>query len=330
MFTRKIAALVGLAGAAALFTVPAAAQLTEVNFGIIATESTANLKQDWQPLLDDMVKYTGMKVNAFFAPDYAGVIEGMRFNKVQVAWMGNKSGMEAVDRASGEVFAQIVYADGSPGYWSLLITHKDSPYKSLDDVLKNSKSINFGIGDPNSTSGFLVPSYYVFALNKVDPKSAFRTVRAANHETNLLAVMAKQLDVATNNTESWDKLKARFPDKIDDLRIVWKSPLIPSDPLLWRKDLDAESKTRIKHFFLTYGAGRDTTREQAILAKLTYKGFRESTNAQLIPIRQLELFKDKVKAEGDSSMNPAERKAKVGEIERKLADLNKQLAAIRQ
>ena len=39
----------------------------------------------------------------------------MRFNKVQVAWFGNKSAMEAVDRASGEVFAQMVAADGSPG-----------------------------------------------------------------------------------------------------------------------------------------------------------------------------------------------------------------------
>ena len=54
----------------------------------------------------------------------------MRFNKVQVAWYGNKSAMEAVDRANGEVFAQMVTADGSPGYWSLLIAHKDSPLKS--------------------------------------------------------------------------------------------------------------------------------------------------------------------------------------------------------
>ena len=83
-----------------------------------------------------MAKETGLKVNAFFAPDYAGIIEGMRFNKVQVAWFGNKSAMEAVDRANGEVFAQIVAQDGTPGYYSLLIAHKDSPLKSLDDVLK--------------------------------------------------------------------------------------------------------------------------------------------------------------------------------------------------
>ena len=60
---------------------------------------------------------TGLKINAFFASDYAGVIEGMRFKKVQIAWFGNKSAMEAVDRAEGEVFAQTVAKTASAGYY---------------------------------------------------------------------------------------------------------------------------------------------------------------------------------------------------------------------
>src|SRR5882672_3057772 len=302
----------------------------ELNFGIIATESAQNLKEDWQPLISDMQRRVGIKINPFFAPDYAGVIEAMRFGKVHLAWMGNKSGMEAVDRASGEVFAQVVYADGSPGYWSLLITHKDSPYKSMEDVLKNGKSINFGIGDPNSTSGFLVPSYYVFALNNVDPKTAFKTIRSANHEVNLMAVANRQLDVATNNTESWDKLKARMPEKIEQLRIIWKSPLIPSYPMLWRKDLDREAKGKIKGFFLAYGTGADAAREQQVLKKLTYSAFRDSDNSQLIPIRQLELFKDRTKLENDANLSPAEKQQKVAEINRKLSELNAQLAELKK
>ena len=76
---------------AAAAWVPAQAQSTnEINFGIISTESSANLKENWQPMIDDMQKRTGLKVNTFFASDYAGIIEAMRFNKVQVAWHGNK------------------------------------------------------------------------------------------------------------------------------------------------------------------------------------------------------------------------------------------------
>ena len=71
----------------------------EINFGIISTEAIINLKKIWDPFLADMEKGTGLKINAFFASDYAGVIEGMRFKKVQIAWFGNKSAMEAVDRA---------------------------------------------------------------------------------------------------------------------------------------------------------------------------------------------------------------------------------------
>jgi phosphonate transport system substrate-binding protein len=321
MLRRLIAAL-ALAGTAAL---AAAQDLKEINFGIISTESSQNLKQDWQPILDAMAKKTGYKINAFFASDYAGIIEGMRFNKVHVAWFGNKSAMEAVDRANGEVFAQMVNADGSQGYYSHLIVHRDSPLKSLDDVLKNGKNHSFGNGDPNSTSGFLVPSYYVFAMNNTDAKSLFKIVRNANHETNALAVANKQIDVATNNSENMEKIQERFPDKFKDLRIVWTSPLIPLDPLVMRKDLPEGAKTKLREFFYTYGQGGPQEKEALMkLSKLS--GFKESSNRQLIPIRQLELFREKTTLEASTNLPEAEKKAKLADINRRLAELNQQLA----
>lgn len=312
----------GLLAAAVLTSTALAQDLKEITFGIISTESTQNLKASWQPLLDDMAKKTGYKVNAFFAPDYAGIIEGMRFNKVQVAWHGNKSAMEAVDRASDEVFAQMVNADGTQGYYSHLIVHKDSPHKTLEDVLKNAKTLSFGNGDPNSTSGFLVPGYYVFAMNKLDAKTAFRVSRGANHETNALAVANKQVDVATNNSENLDKIKDRLPEKFKDIRIVWTSPLIPLDPLVMHKDLPAAAKQKIKDFFYTYGNGGQAEKDTLMnLSKLS--GFKPSTNAQLIPIRQLELFRERTKFEADANLPGAEKQAKVAEIDRKLAELAK-------
>src|SRR5688500_20408189 len=87
-----------------------AEDLKELNFGIISTESSQNLKPIWDPFLADMSKKLGMKVNAFFAPDYAGVIEGRRFGKVDIAWYGNKAAMAAVDSANAEPFVQTVAA----------------------------------------------------------------------------------------------------------------------------------------------------------------------------------------------------------------------------
>lgn len=315
--------LTGLAAAALVTLAPAHAQdLKEINFGIISTESSQNLKSDWQPLLEDMAKKTGYKVNAFFAPDYAGIIEGMRFGKVHLAWYGNKSAMEAVDRAGGEVFAQMVNADGTQGYYSHFVVHKDSPLKTLDDVLKNAKTLSFGNGDPNSTSGFLVPSYYVFAQNKLDARTAFKVSRSANHETNALAVVNKQVDVAVTNSETLDKIKDRMPGKFKEIRVVWTSPLIPLDPLVMRKDLPDATKQKLKDFFFAYGKGGQ--QEKEVLMKISkLSAFKPSTNAQLIPIRQLELFKERNKFEADATLPAADKQAKVAEIDRKLAELSR-------
>ena len=315
--------LAALTGAALIAINPAASQeMKEINFGIISTESSQNLRSDWQPILADMSKKTGMKVNAFFATDYAGIIEGMRFNKVQVAWFGNKSAMEAVDRAGGEVFAQMVNADGTQGYYTHLIVHKDSPLKSLDDMLKQGKNLAFGNGDPNSTSGFLVPSYYVFAQNKIDPKTFFKLSRSANHESNALAVANKQVDVATNNSENLEKLKEKLPAKFNDIRIIWTSPLIPLDPLVMRGDLPEATKAKVRDFFFTYGNGGQQEKDNLFkLSKLS--GFKASTNNQLTPIRQLELFKARNKFEADTTLAAADKQAK-------LADIDKQLALLGQ
>jgi phosphonate transport system substrate-binding protein len=299
-----------------------AAAAQEINFGIIATDAASVQRERWEPFFRDMERKTGLTVKSFYAPDYAGVIEAMRFNKVQVAWYGNKAAMEAVDRANGEVFAQVRFVDGSYGYNSLLITHQDSPYRTLEDVLRNSKSINFGIGDPNSTSGFLVPGFYVFAQNNVDHRTAFKTVRSASHGVNMQAVLSKQVDVAANNTEELDKLEKTRPDLFRQIRVIWTSPLIPSDPFVWRKDLDPAVKQKVRNFVLNYA--KSDPQEKKVLNNIYgYDGFRESNNDQLIPIRQLELFRDRRRTETDDKLSAEERTRQLAEIDRKLAALRK-------
>ena len=305
-----------------------AEELKTLNFGIISTESSSNLKGVWEPFLEDMSAKLDMEVKGFFAPDYAGIIQAMRFDKVDIAWYGNKSAMEAVDRAGGEVVVQTVAADGSPGYWSLMIVHKDSTnLNTVEDVLANAKDLTFGNGDPNSTSGFLVPSYYIFAKNGVNPKKAFKRTMNSGHETNAMAVANKQVDVATFNTESMARLQLTFPEKADSLKVIWKSPLIPSDPLVWRKNLPAQTKQKVYDFLMSYGTTGDE-KELKILADLQWAPFRASSNDQLIPIRQLEMFKQKAAIENDSLYSAQEKTEKLADIAAQLAGLDRRLAAL--
>lgn len=298
---------------------PLTAAADTLKFGIISTESSQNAAPNWQPFLAAMSERIGMKVEPFFATDYAAVIQAMRFDQIDLAWYGNKSAMEAVDRAGGEVFAQTVSDDGQPGYWSLMIVNRDSDLHSIDDVLANASELVFGNGDPNSTSGYLVPGYYVFAKNHIDPATAFKRTLNSNHETNALAVANKQVDVATFNTEGMTRLKITAPEKAEQLRVIWKSPLIPSDPLVWRTDLDDETKQKLRDFLFSYG---DTAEEREILARLQWMGFKESSNDQLLPIRQLALFKQRSEVAADQSLSDSEREQRLAEIDAGLDQLD--------
>ncbi|NYT65704.1 phosphonate ABC transporter substrate-binding protein [Alcaligenaceae bacterium] len=307
-----------------LYAAPTAG-LTELNFGIISTESSQNLKENWDPFLAAMSERTGLKIKPFFAPDYAGIIQGMRFDKVDIAWYGNKSAMEAIDRANGEVIFKTTAAKGDAGYWSLLITHKDSPINSVADMLANAKDLNFGNGDPNSTSGYLVPSYYVFAQNQVDANKIFKRTVNASHEVNALSVANKRVDVATFNTEAMQRLTTTNPDKAADLKIIWTSPLIPADPIVWRKNLPDATKQTINEFLTSYG---DTPKEMAVLNGLLWGKFQPSNNDQLLPIRQLEMFKLRSQLDTDSTLSDAEKDQRRLEIDAALATLDARMAEL--
>lgn len=319
-FSRVLAASALLAGSLAGM---AHADQPVINFGIISTESSQNLKSIWEPFLKDMSQQTGYQVKAFFAPDYAGIIQGMRFDKVDIAWYGNKAAMEAVDRAHGEIFAQAVAASGAPGYWSLLIANKDSKIDSLEDMLANAKSLTFGNGDPNSTSGYLVPGYYVFAKNNVDPVKAFKRTLNSSHEVNALAVANKQVDVATFNTEGMERLELTQPEKARQLKVIWKSPLIPGDPLVWRNNLSDEQKNKLRDFFFKYGANAEQKR---VLADLQWSKFQPSDDDQLLPIRQLELFKQRTDVANNANLGAEEKAAKLKALDEELAKLEKRMA----
>ncbi|MBH9379430.1 phosphonate ABC transporter substrate-binding protein [Pseudomonas aeruginosa] len=319
-FSRVLAASALLAGSLAGM---AHADQPVINFGIISTESSQNLKSIWEPFLKDMSQQTGYQVKAFFAPDYAGIIQGMRFDKVDIAWYGNKAAMEAVDRAHGEIFAQTVAASGAPGYWSLLIANKDSKIDSVEDMLANAKSLTFGNGDPNSTSGYLVPGYYVFAKNNVDPVKAFKRTLNSSHEVNALAVANKQVDVATFNTEGMERLELTQPEKARQLKVIWKSPLIPGDPLVWRNNLSDEQKNKLRDFFFKYGANAE---QKKVLADLQWSKFQPSDDAQLLPIRQLELFKQRTDVANNANLGAEEKAAKLKALDEELAKLEKRMA----
>jgi phosphonate transport system substrate-binding protein len=291
---------------------PKTAATDTVTFSILSTESAQNMEGYWAPILADMEKQTGLKVKPFFSGSYSALIEAMRFKQTDLGWFSNQSGLEAVRRSNGEVFARTFDDSGTDGYKSVIIVPKDSPIRTLDDLLKCDRTLDFGMGDKKSTSGTLAPMTYVFIPAGKKPETCFKTVLTANHQANLFAVAAGRLDAATNNSTAIGLNAARKEGQSDKIRVLWESPTLPEDPIVWRKDLDPAVKEKLRQFFLTYGQGTgpEAERQRANLARLSIGGFLPADDAHLLVVREMEALEALGLAQetGDAAKVAAARK----------------------
>lgn len=327
MNRRLILTLVASAAVLAGCGQPKTAERKEVVFSILSAESQSSAEADWAPFLADMSKAIGRPVTAFYGSNYTALIEAMRFKQTDLGWFTNQSGLEAVRRGDGEVFARSVNPSGVDGYEAVIIVKAGSGL-TLDKILACDKTLNFGMGDPKSTSGTLAPMTYLFAPRNIDPASCFKTVRSANHETNLFSVAGGMLDAATNNTASMDRLKLLDTDvarnTLKNVEIVWRSPRIPEDPLVWRKDLDPALRKKLGDFIFSYGVGDtpEAARQRAILEKIQTKPFVAANDSHLIPVREMEATGQLIEARNRKD-SAAEAKAQAA-----LAEIAKERAAL--
>lgn len=265
----------------------------DLNFSILSAESQQSAEADWAPFLDDLGKATGMTVKPFFATNYTVLIEAMRFKKTDLGWFTNQSGLEAVRRSGGEVFARSVNPTGVDGYEGVIIVRKGSGL-TLDKLLKCDRSVDFGMGDAKSTSGTLAPMTYLFAPRNIDPNTCFRTVKSANHEANLFAVGNGVLGAATNNTASMERMAMLNTDiakrTLRNVEIIWRSPRIPEDPMIWRKDLDPALKKKVSDFMFSYGVGDtpEAVRQRAVLVRIQTLPFKHADDSHLLTVREME------------------------------------------
>lgn len=266
----------------------AGAAPTELVFSILSAEGQASSGPLWQPLLDDMSRAVGVPVKPYFGSNYTVLVEAMRGNQTQVAWLSAKPALEAVDRAGAEVIARIVDPEGRDSYQSTLIVRAGSGI-TLEQVMACDKRFDFGIGDAQSTSGTLAPMTFLFNPRGIVPAQCFKTVRSANHQSNAFSVASGVLDVATSNTVNTVFLTRQNPQIAAQIEEIWRSPPIPESGIVVREDLDPALKEKVRSFFLTYGQGEgaEAERQRRILAGLNYSRFNAADDSYLNPVREM-------------------------------------------
>jgi phosphonate transport system substrate-binding protein len=210
----------------------------------VSSENEADRLARYKYMQDYLSEQLGVQVDFYSASDYAGTIEAMAAGKVHIGRFGTASYARAWRVTDGGVKAVLcdLNPDGSSGYHSVIWVREDSPYQSIDDLA--GKSLAFA--DPNSTSGYLVPTYYLTTAEDKAPNEYFgETGFAGNHEGAILALLDGTYDAAANwytneNRSNAQRMAAK--GMIDDskLRLIWKSPLITNGPFAVLDELPQE------------------------------------------------------------------------------------------
>lgn len=256
-------ALIAAVSTAAILAGAVSANAQDVfRIGILGGENEADRLRNFQCMIDKLPAAIGVKeVKLFPAADYDGVIQGLLGGTLDYAELG-ASGYAKVylkDENAVEPILTTVQTDGSTGYYSVMVARKDSGMTKLEDM----KGKKLGFADPDSTSGFLVPSVTLPAAIGTEIEKYFaETGFGGGHENLVLGVVKGDFDAGTTWSSGVGEFKdgytsgnlKKMVDKgildMDDLVQLWKSPLIPNGPVVVRSSLDEGVKGKFKEFML--------------------------------------------------------------------------------
>ncbi|PWV98879.1 phosphonate transport system substrate-binding protein [Hoeflea marina] len=261
MFKTLLLAAASLAALSA--SMPAHAEdLKEFRIGILGGENEADRLRSFQCMTDKLPEVLGVeKVSLFPAADYDGVIQGLLGGTLDYAELG-ASGYAKIyleNKDAVEPILTTVQTDGSKGYHSVMVARADSDIKTLADM----KGKKLGFADPDSTSGYLIPSVTLPADIGAPVDQFFASTGfGGGHEQLVLEVLKGTFDAGTTWASGVGDFKDGYTSgnlrkmvdkgvlKMDDLVELWQSPLIPNGPIVVRTSMDADMKTKFKDFMV--------------------------------------------------------------------------------
>ena len=247
-----------------------------VRIGVIPTVSSTEVSEMWKPVLKYLSHRLGVRFRLYTASDYAGIIEAMRFKKIEIAYFGPKSYVEAHDRANAWAIVREKGLDGSTGYYSIIITKKDSGLSSIRDL----RGKVFAFNDPNSTSGYLVPmSYFLTKLNIVPEEYFSRVIFSGSHEASIMAVKTGKVDAASTNNLDLARVISFGKASKEDFNVIWRSKLIPGAPIAVRGDLPYDFVQKLRKAFLEIPS--------RVLKGLRITGYVQTDDSDYDPIREI-------------------------------------------
>jgi len=236
LIARSALSLALMLGAAASFA-------DTLRISAIPDEAPTELQRKFKPLGEYLEKETGLKVQFTPVSDYAAVVEGLAAKKIDMAWLGGFTYVQAKLRTQGGA-TPIVQRAEDEKFTSKFIVPADSPAKTLGDL----KGKNFAFGSPSSTSGHLMPRFFMLK-DGIDPDKDFKNVAFSGaHDATVAFVASGKADGGALNASVLDKLLEKGDANAKRVKVIATTPpyydynwtVRPSlDPALVKKLTDA-------------------------------------------------------------------------------------------
>ncbi|SFN09770.1 putative selenate ABC transporter substrate-binding protein [Variovorax sp. OV329] len=221
------------------------AQTGTLRVSAIPDEAPTELQRKFKPLGDYLQKETGM--NVVFTPvtDYAAVVEGLATDKIDMAWLGGFTFVQAKLRTGGKAVPIVQRAEDEV-FTSKFIVPKDSKAAQLADL----KGQTFAFGAPSSTSGSLMPRFFLMKAG-INPEKDFKTVAYSGaHDATVAFVAAGRAEAGVLNASVWDKLvEARNPNA-EKVRVLATTPTYYDYNWTVRPGLDPAVTKKLTDAFL--------------------------------------------------------------------------------
>ncbi|MCA0044786.1 phosphonate ABC transporter substrate-binding protein [Celeribacter litoreus] len=236
-----------------------AQDLTEFNIGILGGENAQDRLANHECLKTYAEDTLGVPVKLFAPADYDGVIQGLLGGTIDMAWLGASGYAKTflTDPEAVEPVLVKVNVDGSIGYYSIGFARKDSGITSLDDMAGKA----FGFGDPNSTSGYLIPSIEIPQYKDgvtMESGQYFGEVKfTGGHEQTIVAVNNGDIDAGVTWADGQGEWEDGFNSgalrkavdagliDMNELTEIWRSKEIPEGPVVLRKSLPEDVKVKM-------------------------------------------------------------------------------------
>lgn len=201
--------------------------------------------QDYESLIEIIERLADIKIKPIRVTDYNAAVESMRAGRAHIAWYGGKTYIQAAEMAGAEAFAAGVRkGDDTAGYYAYFVVPVDSPLKTLEDV----RGQILGLNSIGSTSGDLIPQVELMkvGLSTKNKNDFAKVFYAGSHDACLLAAINKHVDVCGMSSRNFDARLADGTFKLEQVRIIHRSSLVPPPPLAYSKKLSVELRDRIK------------------------------------------------------------------------------------